>query len=91
MWIFDTCQATYTWLYRLEKVCEKLRSKKHLLCEQGIQELKATKIKEKNSLKVELLTTQVVYLLPLANSFNFNPSFLILPDVIFNNTSIPFL
>ena len=32
-----------------------------------------------------------LYLLPLANSFNFNLSFLILPDVISNNTPIPFL
>ena len=31
------------------------------------------------------------HLLPLANSFNFNLSFLILPDVIPNNTPIPFL
>ena len=54
-----------------------------------MQELKATEVKKKNSLKVELLAIQVAYLLPLANSFNFNPSFLILPDIIFNNTSIP--
>ena len=56
-----------------------------------MQELKATKAKEKNSLEAELLATQVAYLLPLANSFDFNPSFSILPDVIFNNTSVPFL
>ena len=31
------------------------------------------------------------YLLPLSGSFNFNLSFLMLPDVIFNNTPIPFL
>ena len=30
------------------------------------------------------------YLLPLANSFNFNFSFLILPDVISDNIPIPF-
>ena len=56
-----------------------------------MQKLKATKVKEKNSLEVKLLATQVVYLLLLVNSFDFNPSFLILPDVIFNNTPIPFL
>ena len=28
------------------------------------------------------------YLLPLADSFNFNLSFLILPDIIFNNIPI---
>ena len=31
------------------------------------------------------------YLLLLANSFNFNLSFSILPNVISDNTSIPFL
>ena len=31
------------------------------------------------------------YLLPLANFFNFNFSFLILPNIISNNTSVPFL
>ena len=56
-----------------------------------MQELKATKVKKKNSLEAELLATQVAYLLPLADSFNFNPSFSILSDVIFNNTPIPFL
>ena len=56
-----------------------------------MQELKAAKVKEKNSLEAKLLATQVAYLLPLANSFNFNPSFSILPNVIFNNTPIPFL
>ena len=56
-----------------------------------MQELKATKVKKKNSLEVKLLATQVAYLLPLANSFNFSPSFSMLPDVIFNNTPVPFL
>ena len=56
-----------------------------------MQELKTAEAKEKNSLKVELLATQVAHPLPLANSFNFNPSFSILPDVIFNNTFVPFL
>ena len=31
------------------------------------------------------------HLLPLANSFNFDLSFLILPDVISNNIPVPFL
>ena len=56
-----------------------------------MQELKATEVKEKNSLEVELLAAQVAYLLPLVNSFNFNSSFLILPDVIFDNTPVLFL
>ena len=65
--------------------------KKHLFREQGIQELKTTKVKEKNSLEVKLLATSVVYLLPLADFFAFNFSFLILPDIISNNIPIPFL
>ena len=56
-----------------------------------MQELKATKVKEKNSLEVESLATQVAYPLPLANFFNFNPFFLILSDVIFDNTPVLFL
>ena len=56
-----------------------------------MQELKAAEVKEKNSLKVESLATQVAYLLPLVNSFNFNPSFLILPNIISNNTPVSFL
>ena len=56
-----------------------------------MQELKAIKIKKKNSSEVKLLAIQVAYLLPLANFFDFNPFFLILPDVIFDNTPIPFL
>ena len=31
------------------------------------------------------------YLLPLSGSFNFDFSFLILPDIISNNTLVPFL
>ena len=35
--------------------------------------------------------TPNLYLLPLADSFNFNFSFLILPNVISDNTPVPFL
>ena len=56
-----------------------------------MQELKTAKVKEKNSLEAKSLAAQVTYLLPLADSFNFNPFFLILPNVIFDNTSVPFL
>ena len=55
--IFNIYQATYAWLYCLEKVYKKLHFKKHLLYKQGMQELKAIKIKKKNSLKVKLLAT----------------------------------
>ena len=58
--------------------------------------LKANKKKE---FKVEIAYTVKVgfvnalnfYLLPLSDSFNFNFSFLILPDVISNNIPVLFL
>ena len=61
-----------------------------------MHKLKANKKKE---FKVEIAYTAKVgsvntpnfYLLPLFGSFNFNLSFLILPDVISDNTSVPFL
>ena len=56
-----------------------------------MQELKATKVKKKNSLEAKLLATLVAYLLLLADFFAFNFSFSILPDVISNNISVPFL
>ena len=56
-----------------------------------MQDLKATEVKEKNSLKAELLATLVAHPLPLADFFTFNFSFLILPDVISDNTPILFL
>ena len=56
-----------------------------------MQELKATKVKEKNSLEAKLLATLVAYLLPLADFFTSNFSFLILPDVISNNIPVFFL
>ena len=57
------------------------------------------KIDKKKKFKIEITYTAVVgssntpnfHLLLLANSFNFNLSFSILPNVISDNTSIPFL
>ena len=57
------------------------------------------KINKKKESKIEIAYIAVVgsfnafspYLLPLANSLNFNFSFSILPDIISNNTPIPFL
>ena len=56
-----------------------------------MQDLKATKVKEKNSLEAELLATLVAHLLPLANFFASNFSFSTLPDVISNNMPVFFL
>ena len=41
--------------------------------------------------EVESINTFNSYLLPLFSFFNFNFSFLILPDVISDNTPVPFL
>ena len=56
------------------------------------------KVKEKKESKVEIAYIVEVessnildlYLLPLADFFDFNPSFLILPNVISNNTPVFF-
>ena len=64
--------------------------------ERGLRELKADK-KKKFKVKityivvVESINTLNPYLLPLFSSFNFNLSFLILPNVISDNTPVPFL
>ena len=57
------------------------------------------KVNKKKGFKVEITYIAVVgsfdapnsYLLPLSNSFDFDFSFLILPDVISDNTFISFL
>ena len=57
------------------------------------------KAKEKKKSKVEIAYIAKVgsinipnfYLLLLSSSFNFNLSFLILPDIISNNIPVPFL
>ena len=57
------------------------------------------KIDKKKEFKVEIAYIVIVgfvdvpnpYLLPLSSSFNFNLSFSMLPNVIFNNMPVPFL
>ena len=56
-----------------------------------MQELKTTKVKEKNSLKVELLAILIAYPLPLADFFVFNFFFSTLFDVISDNIPVLFL
>ena len=61
--------------------------------------MRKLKVKEKKKSKIEIayivdvgsINAPNFYLLPLSNFFNFNFSFLILPDVISNNTPVPFL
>ena len=71
-------------------------SKKYYLVKQNLYKLKADKKKEFKVeiayiAEVEFINTPNLYLLPLSSSFNFNFSFLILPDIISNNTPILFL
>ena len=73
-----------------------MQSKEYRLVEQGLRELEAKKKKEFKIkiayiAEVKSINTLNPHLLPLSGSFNFNLSFLILPDVIFNNTLAPFL
>ena len=61
--------------------------------------MRKLEVNKKKESKVEIAYIVIVgsvdapnpYLLPLSNFFDFNFSFLILPDVIFDNTPIPFL
>ena len=55
------------------------------------KEKKESAVKIVYIVEVVSINTLNPYLLPLANSFNFNLSFLILPDVISDNTPISFL
>ena len=61
------------------------------MCKLKAKKKKKSKVKIVYIAVVESFNTPNSYLLPLADSFNFNPSFLILPDIIFNNTPVPFL
>ena len=56
-----------------------------------IDKKKEFKIEIAYIVKVGFINTFNPYLLPLSGSFNFNISFLILPDVISNNTPVFFI
>jgi hypothetical protein len=90
LWILNTKQFAYTQLYYLKKVHKKLYLKKHILYKQGLQELKIEKQKKLNTIVVESLAVLVAYQSPSANSFIFNPFFLILSDLLNSSTPIPF-
>ena len=61
--------------------------------------MRKLKTKEKKEFNIEIIyiaevgfiNTSNSYLLPLSNSFDFNFSFSMLPNVISNNTPVPFL
>ena len=61
------------------------------MCELEINKKKKSKVEMAYIVKVGFYNTLNLRLLPLSGSFNFNFSFLILPDVISNNTPILFL
>ena len=60
--------------------------------------MRELKVNKKKKSKIEIAYIAVVgfinafnfYLLPLSSSFNFDFSFLILPDIISNNIPVPF-
>jgi hypothetical protein len=80
----------------LKKVYNKVYYKEYYLIEQGLYKLKVNK---KKKFKIEMAYIVKVgfvnafnpYLLPLSGSFDFDFSFLILPNIIFNNIPIFFL
>ena len=61
------------------------------MCELKAKKKKKFEVEIAYIAKVESSNTPNPHLLPLAGFFDFNPSFLILPDVISDNTPIPFL
>ena len=73
-----------------------MQSKKYYLVKQGLRKLKA-KEKEKSKIGITYIVevgsfnTPNPHSLPLADFFASDFSFLILPDIISNNTPIPFL
>ena len=61
------------------------------MCELKAKEKKKFKIEITYTVKVGSFNAFNFYLSPLSSSFNFNPFFLILPDVISDNIPLFFL
>ena len=61
------------------------------MCELKTDKKKKSKVEIAYTVVVGFFNTFNPHLLPLFSSFNFNFSFLILPDVISDNIPIPFL
>ena len=57
----------------------------------NIKKKKESKVKMAYIAEIGFINTSNSYLLPLFSSFNFDFSFLILLDVISDNTPVPFL
>ena len=61
------------------------------MCELKAKKKKKSKVEIAYIVKVGSINTSNPYLLPLSSSFNFNFSFLMLPNVISNNMPVSFL
>ena len=61
------------------------------MCKLKIKKKKESKVEITYIVKVGSFNAFNPYLLPLSGSFDFDSSFLILPDVISNNMPLPFL
>ena len=61
------------------------------MCELKVDKKKKFKVEMAYTAKVGSVDAPNPYLLPLSSSFNFNLFFSILPDVISDNTPVPFL
>ena len=61
------------------------------MCKFKVNKKKKSKVEIAYIVKVESVNAPNSYLLFLSSSFDFNLSFLILPDVISDNIPIPFL
>ena len=61
------------------------------MCKLKADEKKKSKVEIAYMAEVGSINAPNPYLLPLSGSFNFNFSFLMLPDVISDNTPVPFL
>ena len=61
------------------------------MCKLKANKKKKFKVEITYIVKVEFINTSNPHLLPLSGSFDFDFSFLILPDIISNNMPIPFL
>ena len=61
------------------------------MCKLKINKKKEFKVEMAYIVKVGFINASNPYLLPLSGSFDFDVSFSILPDVISDNTPVPFL
>ena len=61
------------------------------MCKLKIDKKRKSKVEMAYIVKLESINTPDPYLLPLSSFFNFDFSFSILPDIISDNTPVPFL